>query len=165
LEFIDYARATKARYRIACEQVFFYLKKIEHVLKKYISYRALLQNKDLGDWNEIYKPNGFYEKDWQTVELEYQKMVKIAAEIKARIVFIHIPQNGPWNETRFYPAQRLAAFAMKYEAGFVDMLPGMIEASANKTLYYEKEGHCNPQGYKVIAQQLYTYLVENKFIP
>ncbi len=147
--------------------VFFYSNSYvcRYVLKKYISYRASKQNRAPGDWNEIYKPNGFYEKDWQTVELEYQKMVKIAAELKARIVFIHIPQQGPWNATHFYPAQRLSAFAMKHEAGFVDILPGMMEASAGKNLYYEKDGHCTPQGYRVIAQRLYTYLMDNKLIP
>jgi lysophospholipase L1-like esterase len=136
-----------------------------YILKKYMSYREMKHNRSLGDWKEIYKPNGFYEKDWQTVELEFQKMVTIAAELKARIVFIHIPQKGPWDETHFYPAQRLSAFAMKHEAGFVDILPGMMEASANKALYYEKDGHCTPAGYRVIAQQLYRYLVTNKFIP
>ncbi len=66
-----------------------------YALKKYISYRALKQNRPRGDWNEIYKPNGFYEKDWQTVELEYQKMVKIAAELKARELCLFIfPKKG-----------------------------------------------------------------------
>jgi lysophospholipase L1-like esterase len=147
--------------------VFLYTKSYlcRYVLKNYISHRVSQQNKALGNWNEIYKPNGFYEKDWQTVELEYQKMVNIAAELKAPIVFIHIPQKGPWNESNFYPAQRLAAFAIKHKAGFIDILPGMIEASANKVLYYEKEGHCTPQGYMIIAQQVYKYIIKNKFLP
>lgn len=136
-----------------------------YILDKYIAYRVSKKSRELGDWNEIYKPDGFYEKDWQTVESEHQKMVEIAAELKARIVFIHIPQMGPWDETHFYPAQRLSAFAMKQGAGFLDMLPSMMEASKKESLYYEKEGHCNPRGYKVIAQQVYTYLMENKFIP
>ncbi len=54
---------------------------------------------------------------------------------------------------------------MEHDAGFFDILPGMMEASGNKTLYYEKDGHCTPQGYMVIAQQLYRYLVDNKLIP
>jgi lysophospholipase L1-like esterase len=147
--------------------VFLYLNShvCRYVLKKYISYRDAKHNSALGDWNEIYKPNGFYEKDWQTVELEHQKMIDLAAELKARIIFIHIPQKGPWDEAHNYPAQRLSAFARKHGAGFLDLLPGMKQASANKTLYYEKEGHCNPQGYKVIAQLLYTYLTENDLIP
>jgi len=54
---------------------------------------------------------------------------------------------------------------MQHGAGFLDMLPSMMEASKKESLYYEKEGHCNPQGYKVIAQHVYTYLMENNFIP
>lgn len=136
-----------------------------YLLKKYITWKEERHSPWKKAWKEIYTANGFFEKDWQSVESEYQKMAKTAAQLKARIVFVHIPQQGPWKEHHFYPAQRLSAFATKHGAEFVDLLPDMIEASKNETLFYRQDGHYNARGYSIMARRLYTHLTDNRLIP
>lgn len=108
----------------------------------------------------IYKGGGTHEKDWRTVEREYARIVAIANEIRAKVVVVNVPQHGPWPPERSYPGRRLGAWAAAHGAGFVDVLPAMIEAEkTGGPLYYPKDGHCTPRGYGVIARAIEQYLV------
>jgi hypothetical protein len=116
-------------------------------------------------WDDIYKPDWFFEKDWKTVESEYQKIVGIADAIKAHVVLMHIPQQGPWDEKHSYPALRLGEWSARNGVTFVDTLPAMKEASKVNRLYYEVDGHCRPAGHEVIAQTLFEKLTGEQLVP
>jgi len=110
-------------------------------------------------WEEVFLENGHHEDDWVSIENEYSDMVEIAGSIGANVIIVHIPGKGPWNEEHYYPSKRLAAWAKTNNVGFVDVLPAMIVESSKQDLYYGIDGHANPSGYAVIAQQIYDYLV------
>ena len=116
-------------------------------------------------WPEVYRPDGFHEKDWQTVESEFEKMIGLAHRNKAEIVFIHIPQNPPWNAGSDYPGERLSKWCAGKGVTFVDTLPALRNASRTKVVYWKKDGHCNGDGYGVIAETIYSVLTEKKLVP
>lgn len=119
----------------------------------------------LKKWSDMYKSNGFFEKDWRKIEEEYEKIISISQAINSNIVFFHIPQKGPWDMTNSYPAIRLGGWAKKNKVLFIDILPNLQVASKENVLYYEKDGHCNKDGYKVIAENLYSELIKKSIIP
>jgi hypothetical protein len=114
--------------------------------------------------DEIYVSGGFHERDWQTIESEYARMVRIAQTIDAEIVFLHIPQRGLWDERDSYPAERLGAWALRHGAHFVDALPALKAVSEQRDLYYQ-EGHCRPPGYQVIADVLFDDFTRRGLVP
>ena len=116
-------------------------------------------------WEDVFKKDGFHEKDWQKVESEYFKMIKIAEQIKSKMIIVHILQSGPWDRSREYPAERLASLCENNGIGFIDVLPAMRSASTRGSLYWEKDGHCNENGYEVIAETVYSELGKDKVIP
>lgn len=118
----------------------------------------------LVSWNEIYKENGVHENDWKELENQYKKIQIVARKVNAKIVFIHIPQKGPWNKNDYYPSKRLKAWAKRNRVFFVDTLPALEKASKTTKMFWEKDGHCRPEGYKIIAEVIYKYLIENKLI-
>ena len=115
--------------------------------------------------DEIYKPNGYFERDWDTVESDYEKIVRLGDSIKAHVVILHIPQQGPWDEARAYPSMRLGKWSTKHGASFVDALTTLKEVSKDKKLYFEIDGHCNPNGHEAIAKSLFEGLLRDKIIP
>lgn len=115
-------------------------------------------------WEELCQDNGFHEINWQKVEEEYIKIINIADEIKAKVVLVYIPFPPPWGKKDFYPSERLSKFASKYDIGFIDVLPAMIKNEKEGQLYYLKDCHCTPRGYKIIAGEIYNYLIKNGLI-
>jgi lysophospholipase L1-like esterase len=114
---------------------------------------------------DTYKPDGYHEKDWRKIEEEYDKMIALTKQMGANIVFIHIPQMGPWDETASYPARRLSAWCQRRGVSFIDVLPAMREAAKTRKLYYTKDGHCTPDGYAVIAETIYSGILNKKLTP
>ena len=114
---------------------------------------------------DVYVENGFHERDWQRLEQDYEQMVSVADQFEADVVIIHIPQQAPWSEKHFYPPERLANWATEHGAGFIDVLPALIQSSANDVLYYEKDGHATPTGYAIIAKEVHDYLISGGFVP
>ena len=116
-------------------------------------------------WEEVFVDGGYHEDDWIAIENEYSHIVEIANSIGANVIVVHIPGKGPWNEEHHYPPKRLASWAQANNVGFVDVLPAMIVESSKQDLYYSIDGHANPSGYAVIAQQIYDYLVTTDEVP
>ncbi len=116
-------------------------------------------------WEDVYVENGFHEDDWRTVEDDYQRMLSTAGQIEADVLIVHIPQAGPWNESHYYPPERLAKWAAEHDAGFVDVLPAMVHSSIGQRLYYEKDGHATPAGYAIIADEIFDYLTVSGIVP
>ena len=121
------------------------------------------------NWDEIYKPDGMYEEQWLEVEAEFSKIAEITHSIGARLVILYIPdftvfQRG---KERHYPPQRLHAWAKNNNVIFADVTPAMLAADETMTtpLYWARDRHQTPAGYKVIADTLYKTLAENDLVP
>jgi len=133
------------------------------ILQRYVDFR--LSRKFRLEFDEIFKDDGYHEKDWRAVEGEYLQIATIAREIDARVLLLNIPQKGPWSEMHRYPAKRLGSWAEKNGVGLVDVLPEMAEASGGKPLYDELDGHCTPEGYEVVAQAIFHHLTQHRLVP
>jgi lysophospholipase L1-like esterase len=133
------------------------------VLRGYVAWRT--SKKFTPRMDEVYRANGFHEADWQKIEREYDRMADLAASINAKLVVINIPQIGPWTPERKYPGERLAAWARRRGAGFVDTLPAFERHPDPQSLYYPIDKHCTPAGYALVAEAIYGYLTENKLVP
>jgi lysophospholipase L1-like esterase len=116
-------------------------------------------------FDEVYSPDGMFKQDWEAVEAEYERIVRVADSVKARVVLAHIPQRGPWDERHTYPSVRLGAWSGRSGVRFVDVLPAMKEASGDRSLYYPADGHCRPAGHEVIAEVLFGELTRERLVP
>lgn len=101
----------------------------------------------------------------QEIETEYVKMEELADQIGARIVLAHIPQRGPWDQDAHSIADWMAGWSDSRDVPFIDTLPAMEAASRDQQLYWEQDGHCTPAGYEVIANTIFSYLVDNHLVP
>ena len=99
-----------------------------------------------------------HEESWLKVEEEYSRMAAIAGGIGAQLLIVHIPERGPWTDRSGYPAARLAAWASRHGAGFVDTLPAMRAYPQPESLHYRRDPHCTPAGYALIAGEVARYL-------
>ena len=128
-------------------------------------YTAMRSKEPPIPWDQVYQPNGIFEKDWRSNEAEYEKMLQLAKSIHARFAIVHIPQQGPWDNSKSYPATRLANWSSAHGAEFIDTLPAMKSAEREKNLYYAQDGHCRAAGYEVIAETLYKELTNRGLVP
>jgi len=115
-------------------------------------------------WPDIYKDRGYHENSWQQIEAEYLKMLEICHAIIARLVIIHIPQKPPWDESKSYTGLRLSEWAKKNDVVFIDTLPAFQKAPSHPPLYWAKDGHCTPAGYRVIADTVYETLTKDNIV-
>ncbi|MDP6674825.1 MAG: SGNH/GDSL hydrolase family protein [Gammaproteobacteria bacterium] len=134
-------------------------------LNRYIKYTITRPT----NWDEIYKSEGMYEKQWLEIEAEFSKITKIANTIGARLVILYIPDFTLFKrgKERHYPAQRLRTWAAQNDVTFVDVTPAMLAANETTTtpLYWARDRHHTPAGYKVIADTLYNALIANDLVP
>ncbi|HMK23723.1 MAG TPA: GDSL-type esterase/lipase family protein [Terriglobales bacterium] len=157
-----------ARLLGSCPNPVFLLYKSSHafrlLLSRVVSYR--LERDRPVHWSEIYKANGFHEKDWQEVERQYTQMVQLAQRNRVRIDFIHIPmEEGLSIPSGAYPAERLLAFAEQHKVPFFDTLPALKTAAATGPVYWRRDGHPNERGHQVIAETLYRALTQQGALP
>lgn len=131
------------------------------ILNKYMSSNT---KKRPVRFREIYKPDSYHEKDWQKLESEYEKIIAIANKANVPILFIHIPQEIG-DDSYSYPPLRLSSFFSKRGVPFIDVLPAMRKASLHETLYWKRDRHCNSAGYRVIAETVYSKLIEEGLVP
>ncbi len=106
-----------------------------------------------------------HEENWLKVEAEYSRMAAIAGGIGAQLVIVHIPDRGPWTARQEYPAARLAAWAERHGAGFIDILPAMRAHPQTASLYYRRDPHCTPAGYALIAAEVTRHLEASGMVP
>jgi lysophospholipase L1-like esterase len=132
------------------------------LLKQYVVWRAARKYRPR--WDDIFESRGFHESDWVKIEAEFGKMASIAESAGARLVILHIPQQGPWTDRNHYPARRLSAWAARRGVEFVDALLAM-EKRGGEPLYYPKDGHCTAAGHAVIADVLYRHLTARHLVP
>ena len=137
-----------------------------------LAVRTALNLRHRGDagpqWDEVYRSGGPYEPAWLNVEGELGRMAALVRAAGAKLVVLHIPQLGPWDTTRAYPARRLAAWAeAQGDVGFIDALPALQAAAAQSPtpLYFPLDGHCTSAGYRVIGDLLATVLASRGEVP
>jgi len=140
-----------------------------HLARLILSYYRKRMNHRPANWDEIYKPDGQYEQQWEEIEAEFSKMAGIARTIGARMVILYVPdftlfQRG---EDKYYPPERLRAWARKNRVTFADVTPAMLKANVTATtpLYWPRDRHPTPAGYEVIARTLYETLIDNNLVP
>jgi hypothetical protein len=133
------------------------------LLRRYVASQR--SKRPLPRLDEIYRADGFHEKDWRAIEAEFGRMSELCRSNNARLVLVHLPGGG-FEERKSYPARRLSEWCANHQTQFIDILPAMKKASAGGVpLYYEKDGHCRPAGYRVVAQTLFNELVEAGSVP
>jgi lysophospholipase L1-like esterase len=115
--------------------------------------------------DDIYKPDGYHEKDWRSIEREMETILQLSSAHHAKMCIIHIPQKGPWRDEARYPATRLSRWSQQHGVAFVDTLGALELASADRSLFWQKDGHPNGAGYRVIAESVYSGLVAHGLVP
>jgi len=113
-------------------------------------------------WEEIFKPRGHHENDWLSVELEYRQMLQIANKIGAQLMLVYIPSKPYEND---YASKRLIEWGERNGVLVVNTLPAINNASLREKVYWTKDIHCTEAGYRVIAEIIYSELIEKKLIP
>ena len=138
------------------------------VLQRYVVAQAGRSRSEPDDdvvFADIYRADGPYEYAWSEVEAESQRMIEIAASVGSDIAFVHIPQQNFEMESAPYPATRLGQWADMRDVTFIDTLPGIRRAAEHETLYWARDGHCTPAGYRVVAEQVFDGLIRAGKVP
>jgi hypothetical protein len=125
--------------------------------------RAVFTN---GDWaTTIYRPDAASEKAWRDLLEEYDRMDREIRQAGGRLVLFYIPSEPPLTAMHEYPEQRLGAWAAGRNVEFISALAEMRAAMGDEQLYWEKDGHCTPAGYRVLAQVLTRELDARGLVP
>ena len=134
------------------------------VLSRYVELR--LQRRTPIHREEIYRADGFHEKDWRRVEDELGRMREAANQAGGKLAIVYIPMLEEWAPQHAYPSERLATWSARNGVSFIDTLPPLREASlAGAPVYYVKDGHCTPQGYAIIARTIAAELSRLGLVP
>ena len=120
-----------------------------------------------GDWaTTIFRPDENAEQAWQTLLDEYDRMWRLAREQGSDFAIFYIPANPPLTTMHEYPEQRLAAWAEPRGIEIISALPEMRAAgAAGEPLYWKKDGHCTPAGYRILGEVLSRELVARQLVP
>lgn len=103
------------------------------------------------------------EKAWRKVEEEYDRMKRIAESHDAAFVLAAIP----FANLDPTLGRHLAELMEHKVDAFVDTQPA-LKATRRRTgrlLYWPKDGHCDREGYEVIARTLFAELTGRKLVP
>lgn len=120
------------------------------------------------DPSEIYKADSRYEPQWLEIEAELTKMKELCDAMGAKFVLIHIPEKELDRDGADVPPARLAAWAERNGATFINLLPALRTAQAapdSPPLYWQDDTHCTATGYAVIADTLFSELTRQSIVP
>ena len=131
------------------------------VLSRYVALRLAPVHRE-----EIYRADGFHEKDWRRIEEEFGRMRDAANRSGAKLAIVYIPMLEAWAPQHAYPSERVATWSARNGVSFIDTLAPLRTASlAGESVYYLKDGHCTPQGYAIIAQTVASELTRLNLVP
>jgi hypothetical protein len=99
------------------------------------------------------------------IEVEFSRIREAAARAGARMALIHIPERGPMDERARNLVSWLSDWSASNAVPFIDTAPAMEAASRDRKLYWERDSHCTPAGYEIIAEQVFSRLVEHRLLP
>jgi lysophospholipase L1-like esterase len=118
------------------------------------------------DWKTTtYRPDEVAERAWQEVFAQYDRMDRVIRQAGAQLVLFYIPSDPPLTDRHTYPEQRLDGWAAQRGIELISALPEMRAAMRQETLYWEKDGHCTPAGYRVLAEVLARELDARGLVP
>ena len=100
---------------------------------------------------------------WMDIEQEYLRMKAVADQIDAPLVLVHIPQASLSADCGRF----LARLMRDRVAAFIDTQPSIRSVSdkSGRDLYWPKDGHCNADGYTIIARVLFDQLIQRGLVP
>lgn len=128
-------------------------------LKKYVDRLAAAG--EHAHWEDVYRADGYHEKDWREVERQFERIARLATLRDVPVAVVYIPPPGPWDEKHEYPPARLRDWCAQNGVEFINTLPAMRVAAAEGThLYWPKDGHCTPEGYRLIGETVARALIE-----
>lgn len=136
-----------------------------HVARVVIAYVFV---RDHGQHDNKTDPESGMEDDeavWAHFHQAHDRMVQLARGAGAQIVFVHIPQRGPWSADAFDMPKRIRHFCATRECSVIDVLPAMIAHPNPDMLYYLKDGHCTPAGYEIVADVIVRELESQGLLP
>lgn len=122
-------------------------------------------NGDAAPNDSLFRDNGPYESAWRAVERDLERMQEVARRDGAVLVVAALPQKPPWREVHAYPEARLGRWSTAHGAVFIPTLAALQAADPSRSLYWERDGHCTPAGYAVIAEAIATALVAHALAP
>ncbi len=118
------------------------------------------------NWAEdLYRDGGVFEETWNEIYDQFGRMIDLARSTGAELAVLYIPTPRPGEPFRRYPAERLGAWLAERGVPIIDATPALEAASEEETLYYAKDGHCTPAGYRVIAEVLFEELTARGLVP
>jgi hypothetical protein len=117
------------------------------------------------EWDALYTADGPYEDAWRSVESEMARIREATTRHGATFVVVAIPQRPPWNEKHAYVEKRLQRWSAAHDAVFVPLLDTMRAAESSGPLYWERDGHCTPSGYTVVAEAVTATLIARGLVP
>jgi lysophospholipase L1-like esterase len=113
----------------------------------------------------VYEPDGYHEPDWRAVEGELDRILAIVHHVDARLVVVHIPTQDFRQPGVEYVARRLAEWGRRNDVPVIDTLPALRAASEHEAVYWTRDIHCTPAGYRVIAETLFAELTQRGLVP
>ena len=116
-------------------------------------------------WSSLFADNGPYESAWLSLEGELERMQRAAHTHGAVFVVVAAPQGPPWRDLHAYQETRLQRWSAAHGAFFIPTLAALRAAPPSPPLYWERDGHCTPAGYAVIADAIVAALVADGLTP
>lgn len=102
---------------------------------------------------------------WARMRDAWSRMIGLARGAGAQIVFLHVPQKGPWEDGSHETPTRLQKLCANRECIAIDALPAMRAHPDPESLHYPKDGHCTEAGYALIADVVVRELDVRGMLP
>lgn len=132
------------------------------VLRRYLDATATELPEDW--WMDLYRPSKTYAKSWRDLLAQYDDMLAMTRASGAEFVVLHIPNKNPGSDIHLYPAKRMAEWCENNRVLFVDALPDLRGKAKVKKLYWDRDSHCTPAGYRIISDVLFAALTKASLI-
>lgn len=117
-------------------------------------------------WADKYRKDGLCSPAWIKIESEFLKMKEIVARTGAKMGIVYIPMNSKWDDKIRYPQQRIKEWAEKNSVLFIPTIDEFkLLSQRSEKLFWDKDGHCTPAGYKIIADTLFKKLTDERIVP
>ena len=127
---------------------------------------ALFQLKSRIYWKDVYWGSILTSDAWRTIEDDFLLLKKTVESSGARLVIVYIPQQGPWYESHRSPENWMRRWGRTKGITVVPTFDAFREAqAAGKKLFYAANGHCTPEGHRVVADALTQALLKLKAKP
>lgn len=124
---------------------------------KYVKNKELI--KIIGEVEHLLKEQNMRDK---VLAYDLREITRFINEKGIRLILQSYPQESPW-----YANKVVRKIANEYSAPFVDNEKIFKERLKylDRATFFVSDGHCNAQGYGIIAENIYNALVKYKLLP